>query len=154
LQIQFTTQQLASQRLFVIRVTLLCINFSNKLLTFAIFHQTIGLKDIALNINMDMVGSPNFFRGIYNGREAPDGIRNQSNAITALFEQFFTGKDLAYEMTPFDGRSDYGPFIEVRLTYNLMHKLFVISRKKLRVVAYCYCHNMTNIYFVCFFLCF
>jgi len=72
-----------------------------------------GLKDIALNINIDMIGSPNFFYGIYHGQEAPDPIRRQSAAIQALFEQAFASKGARFMLTPFTGRSDYGPFIAV-----------------------------------------
>jgi Zn-dependent M28 family amino/carboxypeptidase len=71
--------------------------------------------DIALNINMDMVGSPNYFIGIYNGSMANETIRAACITIQDLFEEAFDNRDLPYELTPFNGRSDYGPFIEASI---------------------------------------
>eukprot|EP01112_Ceratiomyxa_fruticulosa_P022260 TRINITY_DN8092_c0_g2_i7.p1 TRINITY_DN8092_c0_g2~~TRINITY_DN8092_c0_g2_i7.p1 ORF type:complete len:125 (-),score=25.05 TRINITY_DN8092_c0_g2_i7:56-430(-) len=59
-----------------------------------------------------MVGSPNFFRGIYNGSSANEAIRNGSTVIQHLFEKSFDVQGLKWDLTPFTGRSDYGPFIE------------------------------------------
>jgi len=67
------------------------------------------LKKIALNLNFDMLGSPNFFRGVYNGSSNSYG----SAAIESLFVKFFTDRNVPFQVTPFDGRSDYGPFIAV-----------------------------------------
>jgi len=59
-----------------------------------------------------MLGSPNFFRGVYNGYAAEDvAIRNASGKIQTLFELYFDTYDITHETTPFTGRSDYGPFI-------------------------------------------
>jgi Zn-dependent M28 family amino/carboxypeptidase len=70
---------------------------------------------IALYLNFDMVGSPNFVRFIYDGDGSafPDAGAGPpgSAAIEALFEDFYAARGLAFEPTPFDGRSDYGPFI-------------------------------------------
>lgn len=51
--------------------------------------------NIALYLNFDRVGSPNFVRFIYDGsgNEFPDG----SNAITTFFESFYAGRSLPYE---------------------------------------------------------
>jgi len=64
---------------------------------------------IAAMLNFDMVGSPNFARFVYDGSDpaAPAG----SGAIEDLFNGYLSGRGLAFEPTPFDGRSDYGPFI-------------------------------------------
>jgi Zn-dependent M28 family amino/carboxypeptidase len=64
---------------------------------------------IAAMLNFDMVGSPNFARFVYDGSDpaAPEG----SGAIEDVFNGYFDSRGLAYEPTPFDGRSDYGPFI-------------------------------------------
>ena len=64
---------------------------------------------IAAMLNFDMVGSPNFARFVYDGSvsTAPPG----SAAIEDLFNGYFAARGLAFEPTPFDGRSDYGPFI-------------------------------------------
>jgi len=72
------------------------------------------LKAIALNLNFDMLGSPNFFRGVYYGG-APTvdpRIRTASGNIQKIFEEYFKITTLAFDLTPFNGRSDYGPFIE------------------------------------------
>jgi hypothetical protein len=60
-------------------------------------------------LNFDMIASPNFARFVYDGSDpdAPAG----SGAIEDLFNDYFEGRGLAFEPTPFDGRSDYGPFI-------------------------------------------
>lgn len=76
-----------------------------------------GLQNIALNVNYDMLGSPNFFRGIYNGSEAADNIRPGCVAIMKLYQDFFNDHSLSWELSPFTGRSDYGPFLEVSKIY-------------------------------------
>ncbi len=77
---------------------------------------------IALYLNFDMIGSPNYARFVYDGDNdafaagpgqpsavAPAG----SDQIEALFEDYFASQGLASEPTPFSGRSDYGRFISV-----------------------------------------
>ncbi|MCB0864752.1 MAG: M20/M25/M40 family metallo-hydrolase [Solirubrobacterales bacterium] len=72
------------------------------------------LSKIALYLNFDMVGSPNFARLIYDGdgdafdSEGPKG----SDKIEATFEKYFKKADLATGPTQFDGRSDYLGFID------------------------------------------
>ena len=63
-----------------------------------------------------MVGSPNFVYFVYDGDDS-DGVGAGpgpagSAQIEKLFESFFAGRGLATKGTDFDGRSDYGPFIE------------------------------------------
>ena len=77
-------------------------------------HAPEELEKIVLNLNFDMVASPNFQRGIYNGSSATDQtILKASTEIQRLFEQFFEIKNLTSIPVPFNGRSDYGPFIDV-----------------------------------------
>eukprot|EP01080_Neovahlkampfia_damariscottae_P000389 gene389-6803_t len=74
-------------------------------------------KKIAFNLNFDMLGSPNYFRGIYHGGAStvdPD-IRTASGNIQIVLEDYFKSKNLGYDLTAFDGRSDYGPFIEKKI---------------------------------------
>ena len=68
--------------------------------------------DIALYLNFDMIGSPNYVRFVYDGDGTigPVGPAG-SGAIEALFVDFYSDRGLASEPTPFNGRSDYGPFI-------------------------------------------
>jgi Zn-dependent M28 family amino/carboxypeptidase len=75
-------------------------------------------KKISLNLNFDMIGSPNFIRGIYDGSSAADeNIRIPSSKIQKLFENHFTSLNLSFVLTSFDGRSDYGPFIGFLIFY-------------------------------------
>ncbi len=78
------------------------------------------IDQIALNLNFDMVGSPNYVRFVYDGdnsafpvgpgaAEGPDG----SGSIEAAFHDYFDSQNLDSSETPFSGRSDYGPFIDV-----------------------------------------
>lgn len=73
------------------------------------------IKDIALNLNFDMVGSPNFVRFVYDGdgSATPLAGPNGSDTIEEIFLDYFASQDLETEPTAFDGRSDYGPFIAV-----------------------------------------
>ncbi len=73
------------------------------------------IKDIALNLNFDMIGSPNFVRFVYDGDGSatdPAGP-NGSGVIEDVFTDYFDSQGLAHEPTAFSGRSDYGPFIAV-----------------------------------------
>jgi Zn-dependent M28 family amino/carboxypeptidase len=73
------------------------------------------IKNIALNLNFDMVGSPNFVRFVYDGDGSGTGTAgpNGSKVIEQVFLDYFAGQGLPSEPTAFDGRSDYGPFIDV-----------------------------------------
>jgi Zn-dependent M28 family amino/carboxypeptidase len=72
---------------------------------------------IAAMLNFDMVGSPNYVRFVYDGdlsdsEPPPSGAPEGSAEIEQLFLDYFAGQGLPTEPTAFDGRSDYGPFIE------------------------------------------
>ena len=73
------------------------------------------LNKIELNLNFDMVGSPNFVRFVYdgNGSDTPTAGPKGSATIEQVFLDYFEGEGLETEPTAFDGRSDYGPFIDV-----------------------------------------
>eukprot|EP01121_Diplochlamys_sp_Union-15-3_P014361 TRINITY_DN456_c0_g2_i2.p2 TRINITY_DN456_c0_g2~~TRINITY_DN456_c0_g2_i2.p2 ORF type:complete len:175 (+),score=42.30 TRINITY_DN456_c0_g2_i2:1171-1695(+) len=61
-----------------------------------------------------MIGSPNFFRGIYqasSGAAEFPSIVNGSSMIQEVFEEEFNNRQISYNFTAFNGRSDYGPFI-------------------------------------------
>jgi Zn-dependent M28 family amino/carboxypeptidase len=70
--------------------------------------------DIALYLNYDMVGSPNFVRFIYDGDGSAFGLAGPagSGAIEALFEGFYADRGLAFAPTQIDFRSDYAAFFE------------------------------------------
>ena len=73
------------------------------------------VDDIALYLNFDMIGSPNYTFGVYDG----DNSANEgsgpgpagSAAIESVFQQFFAARGEATKASDFTGRSDYGPFI-------------------------------------------
>jgi Zn-dependent M28 family amino/carboxypeptidase len=72
--------------------------------------------DIMAMVDLDMMASPNFARFIYDGdgsdnpgEEGPTG----SDIIESLFTNYWGGRGLANETTPFDGRSDYVAFTDV-----------------------------------------
>ena len=73
------------------------------------------IKNISLNLNFDMIGSPNFVRFVYDGdgSATPLAGPNGSGNIEQVFLDYFAEQGLPVEPTAFSGRSDYGPFIEV-----------------------------------------
>lgn len=68
---------------------------------------------VAMYLNLDMIASPNPVRFLYDGdgsafgTPGPDG----SAEIEAALAAYYAGRGLQTRETPFDGRSDYGPFI-------------------------------------------
>ncbi|NHC44958.1 M20/M25/M40 family metallo-hydrolase [Motilibacter aurantiacus] len=69
---------------------------------------------IALYLNFDMVGSPNYYRGVYDGSGSLGGTAPRppgSAQIEQLFNTHFGFRGLPYEDTEFNGRSDYQAFI-------------------------------------------
>ncbi|MEU4619735.1 M28 family metallopeptidase [Actinoplanes sp. NPDC023801] len=71
---------------------------------------------IALYLNYDMVGSPNYIFQVYDADQssfpAPVVVPEGSTAIEDLFESYYTHKKLPYDDAEFSGRSDYQAFIE------------------------------------------
>jgi Zn-dependent M28 family amino/carboxypeptidase len=69
---------------------------------------------IGLNLNFDMLASPNFVRFVYDGDGSAFGIAGPpgSDDIEHTFEAYFASQGLATDPTAFDGRSDYKPFID------------------------------------------
>lgn len=75
------------------------------------------LDRIALYLNFDMIGSPNYVFFIYDGDDSDaegEGPGPEGSAqIEETFERFFDSRGIPYKGTDFSGRSDYGPFIAV-----------------------------------------
>jgi Zn-dependent M28 family amino/carboxypeptidase len=73
------------------------------------------LQDYLINLNYDMLGSSNYFFGIYNGSSAkadtPPQALNGSIRISETFRDWFNEQKLPWDYTDFSGRSDYGPFL-------------------------------------------
>jgi Zn-dependent M28 family amino/carboxypeptidase len=70
---------------------------------------------IALYMNYDMIGSPNYIFGVYDADqstfEAPVVIPEGSTAIEDVYESYYTSVGEPYDDTEFSGRSDYEAFI-------------------------------------------
>jgi Zn-dependent M28 family amino/carboxypeptidase len=71
------------------------------------------LSKIFLNLNFDMVASPNYVRFVYDGNGSDTAVKGPSGSgqIERVFTEYFSSQGLASEPTEFSGRSDYGPFI-------------------------------------------
>jgi Zn-dependent M28 family amino/carboxypeptidase len=78
-----------------------------------------GLDDeaharILANLNFDMVASPNPVRFVYDGDGSDTASAGPlgSAQIESMFLEWFDAQGLPTSPTAFDGRSDYGPFIQ------------------------------------------
>ena len=71
------------------------------------------IKSHAVNLNFDMVGSPNFVRYVYDGDGSALGTKgpNGSGLVEKVFVDYFKSQNLPTAPTEFDGRSDYSGFI-------------------------------------------
>ena len=65
-------------------------------------------KDIAVNLNFDMIGSPNFVRFVYDGDGDAFGTSGPSGSGTVedVFLDYFASQGLQTEPTEIDGRSE------------------------------------------------
>jgi len=71
--------------------------------------------NIRAYLNFDMIASPNFVNAIYDGDGSAFNLSGPAGSaeIEAFFEDYFTGVGQNFTATAFDGRSDYGPFLDV-----------------------------------------
>ncbi|MFJ2867474.1 M28 family peptidase [Kitasatospora sp. NPDC087314] len=71
-------------------------------------------KKIKLYLNFDMIASPNYAQFVYDGSGStgggagPEGSAQIERDLTGYLD----GRGLPHEPAAFDGRSDYGPFID------------------------------------------
>ena len=73
------------------------------------------VKNTAVNLNFDMIASPNYVRFVYDG-DASDTVSlasTGSGVVERVFVRYFNSQSLESEPTAFDGRSDYDAFISV-----------------------------------------
>jgi Zn-dependent M28 family amino/carboxypeptidase len=79
-----------------------------------VVNQTAEIEKIRLYLNFDMIASPNYIYGIYDGDGNAFNISGPpgSAEIEATFEKFFASAGLNSVPTAFTGRSDYGPFLD------------------------------------------
>jgi len=79
--------------------------------------STIGerLSDQLVNLNFDMLGSPNYVFGIYDGQTIGESIPSSaipgSNKITGLFREWFNHENLPWSNSTLGTGSDYAPFL-------------------------------------------
>jgi Zn-dependent M28 family amino/carboxypeptidase len=73
-------------------------------------------KKVALYLNFDMIASPNYGLFVYDGDDSDGEGSGPGPEGSALLErdivEFMAGRGAEARGTDFDGRSDYGPFIE------------------------------------------
>jgi Zn-dependent M28 family amino/carboxypeptidase len=83
-------------------------------------NLTQGERDrIALYLNFDMIGSPNYVRFVYDGDGSAFGLAGPpgSAEIEALFASFYAVQGLAFEPTQIDFRSDYAAFFDAGIPF-------------------------------------
>ncbi|KAI5779935.1 hypothetical protein DFH27DRAFT_585122 [Peziza echinospora] len=70
---------------------------------------------VALYLNFDMIASPNYVYFIYDGDGSAFNTTGPAGSaqIEHLFEDYFDSVGEPTAPTAFDGRSDYGPFLDV-----------------------------------------
>ncbi|PVV04234.1 hypothetical protein BB560_001269 [Smittium megazygosporum] len=71
----------------------------------------ISYKEIAMNLNFDMLASPNYIPFIHNGTDAPNNARCGSERIQHIFQKYFMHIKKNYKITDMIGGSDFLPFI-------------------------------------------
>ncbi|KAJ2156487.1 hypothetical protein GGF46_005155 [Coemansia sp. RSA 552] len=72
----------------------------------------IKWSDVALDLNFDMLASPNYIALIHNGSNAPDPARKGSQQIQKVFENYFSRHSYPYKITSMRAGSDFVPFID------------------------------------------
>jgi Zn-dependent M28 family amino/carboxypeptidase len=66
-------------------------------------------------LNFDMIASPNYVHAIYDGDGSAFNLTGPAGSaeFEAFLEKFFTSAGQNFTATEFNGRSDYGPFLDV-----------------------------------------
>ena len=67
---------------------------------------------IKLNVNHDMLGSPNGQVNVHRASDAPAPLLSPSLSIQTLYEDFYTASGIPYTLTAMVGGSDFLPFLE------------------------------------------
>ncbi|KAF2824311.1 Zn-dependent exopeptidase [Ophiobolus disseminans] len=68
-------------------------------------------------LNFDMIASPNYVHQIYDGDGSAYGLSGPAGSadIEAFFEGYFKDLNIPSNATEFNGRSDYGPFLDANI---------------------------------------
>jgi aminopeptidase S len=92
----------------------------------------------AANLNVDALASANGVRAIHDGdgSDFGHGGPTGSREIEELFFQYFEENLLPAETTPFDGGSDYAPFLEAGIPAGGLFTGDVETKTKAQVQAY------------------
>ncbi|KAI1487969.1 leucine aminopeptidase [Biscogniauxia mediterranea] len=72
------------------------------------------LDKIRLYLNFDMIASPNFIYGVYDGDGSAYNLSGPAGSaeVEKLFHDWLQENDHFVSESEFNGRSDYGPFLE------------------------------------------
>ncbi|KAI0179306.1 Zn-dependent exopeptidase [Hypoxylon sp. FL1284] len=72
------------------------------------------LDRLRLYLNFDMIASPNYVLGIYDGDGSSFNLSGPPGSAEAedLFEAWYESQGLPFVGSEFNGRSDYGPFLD------------------------------------------
>lgn len=75
---------------------------------------TSELDKVRLYLNFDMIASPNYVLGIYDGDGSSFNLSGPAGSAEAekLFEDWYDSEGLPHVGSEFNGRSDYGPFLD------------------------------------------
>jgi Zn-dependent M28 family amino/carboxypeptidase len=84
------------------------------------FVETLSPEEalkIRAYLNFDMIASPNFVHQIYDGDGSAYGLTGPdgSDDIEEFFEKYFVRAGVPSNATEFNGRSDYGPFLDANI---------------------------------------
>ncbi|KAF9125549.1 Leucyl aminopeptidase yscIV [Mortierella sp. GBA39] len=66
---------------------------------------------IAMNMNFDMLASPNYVPYVHDGKTAPEALVGPSSKIDHLLIEYFDSMREGYEYTDMTGGSDFLPFL-------------------------------------------
>lgn len=74
-------------------------------------------ESLMFYLNFDMIGSPNFVRFVHDGDGSRYGYEGPagSDALELFFHEYFEELGLPVTEARFDGRSDYGPFLDAAI---------------------------------------
>ncbi|KAJ3268947.1 hypothetical protein HDV01_002086 [Terramyces sp. JEL0728] len=76
-------------------------------------HNPSELSNIVLNIDTDMIASPNYVRGVWSGNNLKEpALYQKCKSIHMLFKDYFSAKGLPIVEFEFNGRSDFQPFLD------------------------------------------
>ncbi|KAJ3304397.1 hypothetical protein HDV03_002878 [Kappamyces sp. JEL0829] len=71
------------------------------------------LRRYKLNIDTDMIASPNYVRGVWDGEQLKDAkLRKMTGKVSRMIVDWFGQQGLPSFLFPFNGRSDFQPFLD------------------------------------------